>query len=425
MKGRVIAAVALSLAGAESAQAGGFMIGEMSSRAAGMASAFTAVADDASAAWYNPAGVAFSPAGQLMVGGDVIMTRHNMTSNTSNPLHPTSASAANKTFVLPHGYYTYWDENSSIGSSISINSPFGLGTDWPTTAPFASKTTVSKLSMVLVNPSVVFRLSDRLSIAGGVDYAYSSNVTFDSMVQYMKAHGDGWGGNAAIFYKGDGFNVGVNYRSRINIGLKGVATAVPGSTFATLFGATGSSATSHFTLPDQVNVGVAMMPNDEWTVSLDVDWVNWKTYRSVDIAYNSAAYRGSVAALQTAVGATATGGTNIAQNWKATVAFRLGAEWKYIPTMRARFGYIYDPTPIRDVDFSPSVPGNDRHLITLGYGYDITPEATLDLGYAYVYITKRTQTQSPATPAGAPNSVKNGIYKGDAHIIMASLNYRY
>jgi len=49
----------LLLAGIQPAYAGGFQIGEMATRSAGMGSAFTAVADDPSAAWHNPAGVAY------------------------------------------------------------------------------------------------------------------------------------------------------------------------------------------------------------------------------------------------------------------------------------------------------------------------------------------------------------------------------
>jgi len=69
MKKNIILAAALVLAGVQTAEAGGFMIGEMGARATGMGNAFTAVADDASAAWYNPAGIAFDGAGaQIQLG---------------------------------------------------------------------------------------------------------------------------------------------------------------------------------------------------------------------------------------------------------------------------------------------------------------------------------------------------------------------
>ncbi len=406
------------------ALAGGFMIGEMAARSTGMASAFTAVSDDASAAWHNPAGVAFSVGSQVMVGGDIILTQNDFVTNTSNPLNPATATAADKTFFVPHTYLTYWDEDSKLGASLSVNAPFGLETEWPTTAAFSSKNTFSRINMVLVNPSVVYKVSDRFSIAAGVDYANLYNVDLNNTIQNLGGKGDGWGGNASIFYKGDGFNVGVTYRSSIKVNVDGVATAVPGGALAG-FGATTSAATTSVTLPDQVNVGFAYMPDDQWLLSLDIDWVNWKTYDSIDINYASAAYRAVLSGVQGAIGAPVTGSTNLPQNWNATVAFRVGAEWKYSPQMRARFGYIFDPSPIENADFSPSVPGNDRHLFSVGYGYDMSPTTTIDLAYAYVYIQERNQTQSPATPPGAPGTVKNGTYNGDAHILMASMNHSF
>jgi len=424
--------VVFLLFGSSTAFAGGFMIGEMATRSTGMASAFTAVSDDASAAWHNPAGVAFSSGSQVMVGGDVIITQGDFTSNaaTKGPLGApitTTTSANNKTFFVPHTYLTYWDDDSNLGASLSINAPFGLETEWPSTAnnPFASKNTFSRINMVMVNPSIVYKVTNHLSIAAGVDYASLYNVNLNNTIQNLAGNGDGWGGNASIFYKGDNVNFGVTYRSRIKADIHGDATAVPTGALAAAFGATSTSASTSVTLPDQVNVGLAYMPDDELTLSLDVDWVNWKTYKSIDITYASAAYRGSVSALQGAVLAPVTGQTNLPQNWKATVAIRAGAEWKYNSQMRARFGYIFDPTPIDDVNFSPSVPGNDRHLFSVGYGYDMDANTTIDLAYAYVYLKKRNQTQSPATPAKAPNTVKNGVYKGDAHILMASVNHLF
>ncbi|NWF36504.1 outer membrane protein transport protein [Mariprofundus sp. KV] len=407
----------LTCCGLQSAQAGGFMIGEMATRSTGMGSAFTAIADDASAAWHNPAGVAFTQGGQIMVGSDLILTSNQYE-------RATVTKAKDGTFFVPHAYFTYWDEGSKLGAALSINAPFGLETDWPTTAPFAGKNTFSRINMVLVNPSIVFQLSDRFSFAAGVDYAYLNQVDLNNTAQNLSGSGDGWGGNASIFYKGDGFNFGINYRSRIKVDLKGTARAL--GAFALLTGATSSSATTSVTLPDQVNVGLAFMPNDQWTISLDADWVNWKTYDAINIRYNSALYRAQLSALQGVLGGPVTGQTDLPQNWKATVDLRAGAEWKYLPHLRARVGYVFSPTPIRDADFSPSVPGNDRHIVSIGHGYDVNPDTTIDLAYAYVYIRTRNQTASAVGPyPGSPNTVKNGIYTGDAHIIMASLSYRF
>jgi len=439
MMKRLIILIIMVFAWLQTVQAGGFQIGEMSTRATGMGSAFTAVADDASAAWYNPAGVAFTTGSQIMVGGvAIIAPGADFTTNANNPLNPASSSVKSQTFFVPHTYFTYMDQGSKLGASLSVNAPFGLETEWPTTAPFANKNTYSRIQMANINPSVIFKVSDRISIAAGVSYAYLNNVDLNNTLQSLNGNGDGWGGNASVFFKGDGFNLGVTYRSRIKIDVTGTATAVPGSALAGApFGATSTGATTKITLPDMVNVGLAWMPNADLTLSLDVDWVNWKTFDTINIAYTSAAYRGAVGGLGTAaagggigaiigaIGAQA-GKTTLPQNWNATVAVRVGAEWKYNPQMRARFGYVYDPTPIEDVDFSPGIPGNDRHIFSVGYGYDFNANTTVDLAYAFVYFVKRDQTLSPVGPAvGAPNTVKNGQYKSTAHILAASLSYKF
>jgi len=421
-----VTASVLLFAGIQPAYAGGFQIGEMATRSAGMGSAFTAVADDPSAAWHNPAGVAFMHGVQAMVGGDVIIVPSaDYTSNAATigfPPGPITASASSKsqTLFVPHAYFTYTDENSNFGTSLSINAPFGLQTDWPATTPFGNKATFSQIQMVMVNPSVVYRISDNLSIAGGFDYAYLNKVQLNNGLQALLGDGDGWGGNASIFYKNDHFNVGVTYRSRIKIDINGSAIAR-----GALAAAGSSSATTSLTLPDQVNGGIAWMPNETWTFSVDVDWVNWKTFDAIDIQYASATYRAVLAGLQGAVGAPATGATHLPENWNATVAVRAGVEWKYAPNMRARFGYVFDPTPIEDVDFTPAIPGNDRHIFSVGYGYDFNEKATIDLAYAFVYFQDRNQTASPGTPPVAPDSVKNGDYQSNAHIVAASLSYRF
>ena len=62
-KSPLAAALAVLLI-AGSAWAGGFNIYEMGARATALGGAFTATADDASALFYNPAGLAFQPDGE-------------------------------------------------------------------------------------------------------------------------------------------------------------------------------------------------------------------------------------------------------------------------------------------------------------------------------------------------------------------------
>lgn len=424
---RLFAASAACLFVVASAQASGFQIGEMAARATGMGSAFTAVADDPSAAWYNPAGVGFTDGKQIMGGSAiVIVPGTDFTTNTFNPLHPKAVSAGSNTFFVPHVYFTYMDDDTRLGASISINAPFGLETDWPDTAanPFASKSTFSRLQMALLQPNVIFKVSDHLSIAGGFSYALLNKVDLNNSLQDLNGDGDGWGGNASILYKTDTFSIGVTYRSRIKIDVSGTASAKGN---LALVGGTSSAATTSVTLPDQINSGIAWSPSEAWTLSFDADWINWKTFDSIDIRYASAAYRGAIDTLRFLAGGAPNGGqTNLPQNWKSTVQLRAGLEWRYASNMRTQLGFVYDPTPVPDVDFTPAIPDTDRYLFSVGYGYDFTPATTIDLAYAYVYFKDRNQTASPVGDLPlAPDTVKNGTYQANAHVVTVSLSHKF
>ncbi len=417
MMKRFMFLVAVLLVWVQSVQAGGFQIGEMSARSTGMGSAFTAVADDASSAWFNPAGVAFSDGIHVMLGGAAIFASGTdyapNAATVSLPGFPTQAPAKskNKTFFAPHAYYTYWDPAAGLGASISVNSPFGLETDWAPGSSLASSNTFTRLSMLAINPSVIFKITDHISISGGFSYVYLNKINLDNLAQQLEGKSkDGWGGTASLMAHYKHFRLGVNYRSRVAIDING-GTVIGGSVLGPLAGAR-TSANTKITLPDSVNVGLAWQPNDAWLLSLDVDWTNWKTFNEVRINY--------APSLLSTVLTGGTGTNVIPENWKDTVTVRAGVEWHFVENMRARFGYVYDPSPIDDVNFSPAIPGNDRQLFSLGYSYDFNKATTLDLAYAYVYFRQRDQIASVGV-----NAVRNGSYKTDIHIAVASLQYAF
>ena len=437
---RFIILFTMLFAGLQTVQAGGYQIPEMGARAAGMGSAFTGVADDASAAWFNPAGVAFSHDGiQIMGGGEGIIVpgvkyAPNASTGSLAALGfpaPATATSDSKTFFVPHAYFTYWNESSKLGAAISINAPFGLETTWPSTSSLAAKDTFGKISLLMVNPSVIFKVSDSLSVSGGFAYAYLNKVNLDSSIQKLEGKNkDGWGGTASMMFKNDDFSFGVTYRSKIKIkvdngkiqggsalpNLAGLLAPTPlAALIPALPGLVGKTTTgsTSITLPDQVNIGVAWHATPDLLLSVDVDWVNWKTFDEIRIVYAPSTL--------TTVLTSGKGVKVVPERWKATFAFKVGAEFTINAQSRARAGYVSDPTPINDADFTARIPGNDRHVFSAGYSYDFTPETTVDLAYGYVYFKKRDQTQS----TGGLNAVRNGTYKANAHLLGASLSHRF
>ena len=398
------------------AQAGGFQIGEQGTKAMGMGNAFTAVADDPSAQWFNPAGSAFQPGTQLMGGVDlIIVPKLNFTSNTLNPSNPSSTSMKSKVLGVPHFYISHNVDDSPLTLGLGVNSPYGLESDWPANSPFATSNTFSQIKTVNINPNASWKINDRLAIAAGFDYVRLLKVRLNNSAQLLEGKGDGWGANAALLYRGEQLRFGVSYRSRVKLDIKN-GTAIGGPVLAVLgapqaVGAAGAVSTK-VVLPDQVNVGLAYAPNQEWLFSMDVDWVNWKTFDNLDFRYSPSLLASAL-----------TGGTNfrtLPENWSATFAFRAGAQWQFSPQLGLRAGYTYDPTPVDDQHFSPGIPDRDRHLFTVGFGYDVSQALTIDMAYMLVYFVDRNQVASTGT-----NAIRNGNYSGSVHIVSGSMVYRF
>ena len=212
-------------------------------------------------------------------------------------------------------------------------------------------------------------------------------------------NGDGWGYNVGMLYKTDKFNFGATYRSKITVDAKGSSTLVAA--------AATSANTIQVTLPDMFSAGVAFFPVEQLTVSVNVDWVNWKKFNELAFKYSPAL---------PLLGASLT----VPENWKATTSFRIGAEWAYSEDLRLRAGYTYDPTPVSDPEFTPLLPSNDINSFSTGLGYDMSDSLTIDLAYMYVKIKDRQQTLS----AGA-NASRNGLYKVDLHLFGSSMTYHF
>ncbi len=410
--------LAALVVGMGSAQAGGFFIGEQGARAEGMGGAFTGVADDPTAAWFNPAGIAFQEGMSGTLNLDIIVPNNEYTDTFGIGGSAGRTYKAKKdTFATPHGYLVYNMPDSPLAFSLAINTPFGLSTDWTgsgapfsTTAlaavipPLAPATvTFSRIEMVNVNPSVAFKVNENFSIAVGLTYYNVFNADLDNPFLRFSGNGDGWGYNLAVLYRNGGLGIGASYRSQVKTDLSGTGVYPLGSAAAALPPGFSTAGSTSITFPDMFNFGVSYQVDPSLLISADVDWVNWTTYDRLVI-------------VQPVLGA---GGTlTSVSNWNSTVAFRVGMEWAFADDQKLRLGYVFDPTPIEDRYFTPRIPGNDRQLFNVGYGYAFDDKTSLDLAYSYVLLSDRSQTASAAV-------FYNGTYKANAHIIAASLTHHF
>lgn len=211
------------------APAGGFKIQDQSTRAMGMIDAFIGGADDASAVYYNPAGL-------------TNLERPEVISNTYlahstiyySPVKGDEMSSDGKLYLVPSLYYATplgADKKWSLG--IGAYAPFGLGTRWGDDFPpnaIGQRVTLAEIELVNINPSVACQITDKLAVGFGVDYFYSK--VYNEYTQIygpgvegpveMEAEGDGWGYNLGLQYDlTDTVLLGLTYRSKVDVDYNG------------------------------------------------------------------------------------------------------------------------------------------------------------------------------------------------------------
>ena len=125
------AAAALLLLGAGNALAGGFSIYEAGARATAMGGAFTATADDGSAIFYNPAGIAFIPGTVLDLNLMPVMPSTDFTGYPPGEDAP-AGETVSQSFPIPGLYFTH-NPGRHLAFGVGVYAPFGVWWSYPTT----------------------------------------------------------------------------------------------------------------------------------------------------------------------------------------------------------------------------------------------------------------------------------------------------
>lgn len=398
----IIVLILVALMGlASSVNAAGFRLADQDAKATGMGNAFTAVADNASAVWYNPAAITNLEGTNVELG--TVMVAPSMEHKNTNG---TTDEIENKLHIPPHFYATHkLNDQWSLG--FGVNAPFGLSTDWDKTTALTRKVaTESEIQAVNANLNGAYKLNDKFSFAAGLSY-YTVDATLNkwhpAAGNEITLEGDGTGMayNAAAMYKhNDKWNFGASYRSQSKIKLEGDMAAT---------GVFTGEVKTELTLPDMLQIGAAYKYSDKWTFAADADYTNWTTYRQIVIKKKSDSTKIS---------------TDI-KNWKSVWAFRLGTEYKYSDTWKFRAGTFYDMNPVKEARFETRVPDSDRVAFAIGAGWN-KDNITVDVSYMYLMFMERKIDDSlQDNGAGVGATSLNGKYNSVAHLPAITVGYKF
>lgn len=397
------------------AAASGFSIYEQGAKASGLAGAYVALADDASANWYNPANLVWLQGNQAQFGGNLITVGGDTEFTALDPVFGIPSSTVfqpESSIETPiHFYYTS-KVSSNLAWGVGVTTPFGLVTDW-TQRPLTFAAARSELQTFVVNPNVAFRMTETISVALGFDYMFADVKEFSREVPIpgttvvgfssLSGEGDQTSWNAALSFKGARSALGLTYRHGFDLELDGDVAYSNFGPFSDLFPST--SGLASFGLPAQAALGYGLQVGGRATVEVDVAWAEWSAFDAITIELDN----------------TTPFSTDqvIVENWDDSLSYRLGVQWLASSSSQWRFGVVVDESPIPEHYLRPSIPDADRIGLSLGYGYK---GRKMDVDVYYMALDFDEITAVPGAPGS--EGVVAGTYDSFSHLAGLSVNWR-
>lgn len=407
--------------------ANGFALFEHGARGVSMGGAFGALADDPSAGYYNPAGLAFQQGTQALAGAFLIAFSSKFHGDNPYPGAGYRTQMEDQIFYPPHFHYSA-PLAGNFRWGLSLIAPFGLGTWWPDN--YAGRFISKRIDLKVfdINPNLAWKLSDNFAVGVGFDYflvqvdltksigvinPYTQRV---AEVGQVHMYSDGltgdWGYNLGLLWKlGGGFSLGAAYRSRVLVEIDdATASFVQFATGNGDFDAMVAQlipfdrnvkGTTRVNFPAEARIGLAWQ-GERTTVSADAVHMGWDSFSELPI---------------TIVGYPALSSVR-PENFRDAWTYRLGVERKLSETFAVQLGYLRDRTPMPTHIVSPMLPDADRNGYSVGFSWKASPKMRVDASFLHLPFDDRSTK-------GQNIDNYNGTYRTRAELFGVSVMYSF
>jgi long-chain fatty acid transport protein len=286
--------------------------------------------------------------------------------------------------------------NDTLSAGLGVSAPFGISINWPAEGAFRYAGAYDAvLQSIAINPALGLKLNDDVSIGVGLDIMRSKlrlEQRFpwgfvvpgapDGKAQF---DGEGWGIGAYVGLNidiGDRHHLAFVGRLPVSVDYEGdfelSNPAAPGSIPLTPF-------MSEIEHPGSVGVGYAFDVSDRLSVGVDFEWLQNSTHDDVPL---------NIGANQPLLG----GANTIPLAWDDSISIGVGAEFEVNENLTLRAGYQYADSPMNSRTYNPSVPADDRHIVSVGAGYT-WGQNSLDVAYSFLTMDSSTIAGNAVSPA--------------------------
>ncbi len=399
----------------------GFALYNHSSASIAQGGAVIAHNDDSSAVFFNPA---------LM---NKLEPRVKLGINYLNNSVEFQSDATGKTFkqkdtshFIPTVFAIH-RISDRISAGLGIFSQFGLSSTWDDAWEGRYLATHSELKTITVNPAVSFRVTPQVFIAGGASISMLDaelnrmlpiNPADPALDISQKLTGDDtvFGYNAGLLVDmTEDVSIGISYRSKMKTTFKGevvhqIPAVVQSLPQAALFPDTSARTSVH--LPPQAFAGIACRGIDSFVLEVSVRWEGWSAYDELRILLDD-----PIAAKST---------VTLSRKWEDVYPVSVGSQYRVNDMFDIHAGYTYDPNPVPDDTFEPSLPDSDGHIFSLGTDIKFR---NFEVGLLYAYKTyadrekNNAQDDDPDDGNVNPLTSVNGTYKSSVHMMGVDVAY--
>ncbi len=400
--------------------ANGFRLGDQDAFATARGGAFVATADNPSAVYYNPAGIAQLQGTQLRSGIYGVYYDPTFRPPAGSPNSPTTYHLDDNLAAAPQLFFTRSLESVPLSLGLGVYAPFGGSMNWPQDTGFRSVATKSSLTYLRFNPVAAWQLPWGVSLGCGATANYAKLLLEQGLrpnaaplANFFRFQGDGWsaGYNAGLFWQPqEKIAFGATFRSATTFTLKGSTEIERQFTIPP----TKIDATTDLTFPWTTGLGLSYRPTPKWNLELDADYTDWSSLGVISVRQ------------QTSPPYPVQQNIPVTLEWQGSWNYSAGVTRYFEGGWHASAGYLYSRNSVPDAYYTPLAADLDRHFLSLGLGRK-GKRFDCDLAYQFGYGPSHTVSGSmpSSTPGQFAGQSADGTYGFISHALTASLGMHF
>jgi long-chain fatty acid transport protein len=343
--------------------------------------------DDSSNSFTNPAGLTQLHHKQAVIApiGLVGSTKFSGTSFSPPPPFPltqTGTSTSRLGAILPLTYFAL-PINNQFTFGVSLNAPFGLGTNYPKDGVQRYQATRTRVVVVDLSPAIGYQVTPQLSIGGGIDINRLA-YTLNSMVR-SPFGGPDWESQNHLSGYALSWHGGVMYqvlpKTRLGISFNSMATfhTTGDSELFSSFGeARTTNQKTNARLPARTQVSIHQDINNRVAVMGSIFYTNWSTFHQLT--------QRNVVVSPT--GATAT--IAIPFMFHNTFEYILGLNFKANEKVTLKTGVQFMNAPSNNQVRGVADPVAQATVFGVGAHYEQNKQLSYDVGIAHSFFRQNT-----------------------------------